>query len=245
MTLALREAPVPESPLARWDARWKVAGLGVLSVGTALLQSPFTAGIASGLGLLLLALARLPAKQSLARLGLIALPVSVVLLVFPLVSGWAGFGEGLAILLRCLAIGSIGLVLHGTAPVHRTLAALRSLGVPGLFVHLTQLAYRYVHLLAAEFRRVRVAMRVRGFRPGVSMLTYRTLGHGAGAVLVRGADRAERVSQAMRARGFDGSYRTLTPFRTNFIDVLSFILVVAGTIGLVLLDRLFLAWTPG
>jgi cobalt/nickel transport system permease protein len=238
MTLAFREAPVPSSPLSRWDARWKLAGLGLFSVGVALLQAPVSAGVAFAIGLALVGLGRLPPRKTLARLGLFALAVSPVLVVFPLVSGWAGFSDAVTIVLRCLAVGAVGLVLVGTAPVHRTLAAARSLGVPGLFVHLSQLTYRYAHLLAAEYRRVRVAMRARGFQPRANGLTYHALGHAAGAVLVRGADRADRVAHAMRARGFDGSYRTLTPFHTHVADVLSFVVAAAGTIGLVLTDRL-------
>jgi cobalt/nickel transport system permease protein len=237
MTAFVREGTIPASPLSRWDARWKLAGLGLFSIGVALLQTPLAAGVALGIGLALVVVARLPRRKTIARLGLFALAVSPVLVVFPLVAGWAGFWDGVTIVLRCLAIGAAGLVLVGTAPVHRTLSAARALGVPGLLVHLSQLTYRYTHLLAAEYRRVRVAMLARGFRPRVNGLTYHALGHAAGAVLVRGADRADRVAHAMRARGFDGSYRTLTPFHTHFTDVLSFLATAAATIALLLLDR--------
>jgi cobalt/nickel transport system permease protein len=173
VTIAFRETPVPPSPLARWDPRWKLAGIGLFSIGIAFLRTPAATGIALGTGLALVLVSRLPLRQTFARLGLFALAVIPVLIVFPLVSGWGGFVEAVTIALRCLAVGAVGLVLFGTAPVHRTLAALRSLGVPALVVHLFQLTYRYAHLLAAEYRRVRVAMRVRGFRP-------RATGHHSG-----------------------------------------------------------------
>jgi cobalt/nickel transport system permease protein len=237
MTATFREASIPGSPVSRWDARWKLAGFVIFSVGVTLLHTPVAAGVAVGFGLGLAVPAGLLPRKTFARLGLFALAVSPVLVVFPLVAGRAGFWDGVTIVLRCLAVGAAGLVLVGTAPVHRTLAAARALGVPGLPVHLSQLTYRYTHLLAAEYRRVRVAMRARGFRPRVNALTYHALGHAAGAVLVRGADRADRVAHAMRARGFDGSYRTLTPFHTHVTDVLSFLAVTAATIALLLLDR--------
>jgi cobalt/nickel transport system permease protein len=69
---------------------------------------------------------------------------------------------------------------------------------------------------------------------------YRTLGHVAGTLLVRGHERAERVGQAMRCRGFDGHFRTLTTFRTTAADVTAFLLIVGGAAGLVLLDRTLL-----
>ena len=102
---------------------------------------------------------------------------------------------------------------------------------------MSQLAYRYTFVLAAEARRLRVAMRTRGFRARTDRHTYRALGHAVGSLLVRGGDRADRVADAMRCRGFDGTYRTVTAFRTTTADVLSFALLAAGTIALVLIDR--------
>ena len=66
---------------------------------------------------------------------------------------------------------------------------------------------------------------------------YRTLGHVTGAILVRGADRADRVADAMRCRGFDGRFHTTTAFRTNPADCFAFVALVAATIALVLWDR--------
>jgi cobalt/nickel transport system permease protein len=52
---------------------------------------------------------------------------------------------------------------------------------------------------------------------------------------VRSHERAERVSQAMRCRGFDGRYRSLREVRTRGADVLIF------AIGLVVMGLLPLA----
>jgi cobalt/nickel transport system permease protein len=82
-------------------------------------------------------------------------------------------------------------------------------------------------------RRLRVALRVRGFRARADRHGYRTAGHVVGAVLVRGADRADRVGEAMRARGFDGRFHTLTAFRTTVWDVVGFMVMVA-VMGLLL-----------
>src|SRR5205085_4143301 len=100
-------------------------------------------------------------------------------------------------------------------PLHHTLAAANKLKVPGLLVLLTGLAYRYTFLLADELRRIRVALRTRCFRMRVNRHGYRTLGYVTGAVLVRGADRAGHVAEAMRCRGFDGRFHTTTAFRTT------------------------------
>jgi cobalt/nickel transport system permease protein len=106
---------------------------------------------------------------------------------------------------------------------------------------LTLLAYRYAFLLGDELRRLRLALRTRGFRPTADRHGYRTLGHVTGAILVRGADRAERVADAMRCRGFDGRFHTLTAFRTTPADVGAFLVAVVGTTGLVVWDQLLRA----
>lgn len=252
MTLTLRHRRVPDSLLARWDARWKLAAVLIAGVGIAVLDhlGPTVSALAYALGLI--ALARLPrrwVRNHLLTLGFAALPFLLILpfTLNPEGPGWAlgplhlsehGLVTGLAIVFRCLAIGALALVLVGTAPIHHTFAAAHRLKLPGLLVLIALLAYRYAFLLGDELRCLRTALRVRGFRPTMSRHGYRTLGHVAGAVLVRGADRAERVAEAMRCRGFDGRFHTLTTFRTTLADVVFCLLVIAGIAALVLWDRL-------
>ena len=66
--------------------------------------------------------------------------------------------------------------------------------------------------------------------------SYRTIGQVTGTLLVRGSDRADRVSHAMRCRGFDGCFRTLTTFRSNWVDALMFTAVACIFGGLVAWD---------
>ncbi len=129
------------------------------------------------------------------------------------------------------------LVLLASGPLDTTLKAARSLHVPGLIVQLVLLTYRYLFVLAAELARLRIALRVRGFRNRATRHSYRLVGNLAGVLLVRGFERAERVGHAMRCRGFDGQFRTLTAFRTRPADVLGFLLLVAAAANLFLLDR--------
>jgi cobalt/nickel transport system permease protein len=110
------------------------------------------------------------------------------------------------------------------------------LRVPGLLIQVTLLAYQYLYLLTAEARRLRIALRVRGYRNRMTPHSYRTVAHVAGAILIRGHERAERVAQAMRCRGFDGRFRCLERFRTRVGDVVAFAVMMAATTGLVVLD---------
>jgi cobalt/nickel transport system permease protein len=253
MSLAFRYRPVPPSPLSRWDARWKLAAVLPAVCGIAALDHLAPAATALGLGLFLLVLARFQSSWVRGRLFLFALAALPFLLVLPFTldgEGWdagpvhvseRGLVAGLAVFCRGLAVGCFALVLIGTAPLHHTLAAAHKLKVPGLIVQLTLLAYRYAFLLAEEFRRVRIAMRTRGFRMRADRHGYRALGHATGALLVRGSDRADNVAAAMRCRGFDGSFHALAAFRTTAADMMAFVVLVAAVAALVLWDRLVLS----
>ncbi len=252
MTLAFRDPTIPDSPLARWDGRWKLAALLAVMAAAVSLQHPVPAAAAVGLALMLALAGRVRLSVIAGRTGLLLLATLPFVVFVPLTQGddspgWdvgplhvsrAGLVAAVVVALRVLSVGLLALVLTRTAPLSRTLAAAHALRVPGVLVQVAQLAYRYTFVLAAEARRLRVAMRTRGFRARTSRHTYRTLGHAVGSLLVRGGDRAERVADAMRCRGFDGTYRTVTAFRTTAADILAFALAAAGTIALVLIDRL-------
>src|SRR6185437_12862468 len=252
MNLALRHQIVPDSTLARWDARWKLAALVLAVAAIAALDRLPTAAAALAIGIALLIASRLPMRWVRPRLAAFLLAALPFLLVLPFTldadgPGWAlfslhiserGLAAGLAVACRCLAIGCCALVLIGTAPVHHTIAAAHRLKLPGVLVLLAALAYRYAFVLADELRRLRIALWVRGFRPSATRHGYRTLGRVAGAMLVRGADRADAVAHAMRCRGFDGRFHTLTSFHTNSKDVIFSLVAILTAAALVIWDRI-------
>lgn len=250
-----KHSDTPDSPLARWDARWKLAALTFAAFGTAALTQLATVAISLACAVLLLLAARLPGKWVRGRLVLFAVAALPFLIVLPFTldpdgPGWDvgplrvsehGVVSGTIVFARCMAIGCFALVLIGTAPLHHTLAAAHKLKVPGMLVLLTGLAYRYAFLLGDELRRVRVSLRTRGFRMKPNRHGYHTTGHVVGAVLVRGADRADRVTEAMRCRGFDGTFHTTAAFRTTVADIISFAASVAAIAALLAWDRLGLS----
>ena|SRR5438094_2175847 len=250
MTLTVEPLPNPASPLCQWDPRWKLAAFLLAALAVALLQTVVAALLALVGAVALAILARLPRRWFLARLGSLALALLVFVCLLPFWAraegpGWdlgplhvslAGLRGALLLCLKALALVSLMLVLLGTAPLADTLKAAYALHLPGLLVQMALLTYRYVFVLAAELARLRVALRVRGYRNRASRHSYRTVGHVAGTLLVRGSERAEQVGQAMRCRGFDGRFRTLTTFRTTRADVGSFALVLLGAAGLLVWD---------
>ena len=237
----------PDTPLLRFDPRWKFVAFAIALVTTACLQTLPAAMIAlTGAGVLAV-LARLPAKAYLERLTIV-LPALILFTIFlpfvvpdpePIALGPIHFsspGIQLAFLfiLKGLAIFTLALVLTTTSPLHATLAAAATLRVPGRLVHIAMLTYRYLFLFAKELGRLRLAVRVRGYRNRPTMHCYRTIGNITGTLLVRSSERAERVSQAMRCRGFDGRFRSLTRNRTTPIDIFWFVVIAGGFTGLVI-----------
>jgi cobalt/nickel transport system permease protein len=253
MTLAFSTPPRSRSFLSRLDPRWKLAALLLAAAVVATLHTLPAAGVAVAAALLLALLARLPARWFLERLGALALFLAIFTLPLPWLladrgPGWTfgpvhfsrhGVEIALGLAARAVAIVTLLLVLQATAPLESTLKAAHALRIPGLFVQLGLLTYRYVFVLADELGRLRIALRVRGYRNRVSRHSYRTAGHVAGTLLMRGYERAERVAQAMRCRGFDGRFRSLTAFQTRPADVLAFVLITACAAALAAWD-----WLP-
>ncbi|MCF8383027.1 MAG: cobalt ECF transporter T component CbiQ [Chlorobium sp.] len=97
-------------------------------------------------------------------------------------------------------------------PFHRFGSALRSFGVPEVFVTQLQLVYRYSSLLVREARSLRKARDLRSFGGrGNDLFNTAQL---IGSLLLRTASRAERIYLAMCARGFRNSLslEQRTPF---------------------------------
>jgi cobalt/nickel transport system permease protein len=252
MTLNLSVLPCTRSPLSRLDPRWKLAGLALVAAVAALVRT-LPAGLLALAGAALLAgLGRLPWRWTCDRVGA-ALAV-VVLFAGPLPwllwadeTPWTwgpfvvspyGFRAAALLLLKAATMVTLALVGLATAPLDANLKAAHALGVPGFLVHLFLLTYRYLFVLGGELARLRIALRVRGYRNRPTAHCYRTIGHVAGTLLVRGYERAERVGHAMRCRGFDGQFRSLSPFHTTAADVLAFLALAGGAVGLFLWDRL-------
>jgi cobalt/nickel transport system permease protein len=252
MTRALDPPPCVDSPLCRLDPRWKLAALVLAAAQVSMFATLLPAVTALAGAWLLAGLARMPLGWYAARLAAlgVVLLLFVVLLPFLLAGGGPpielgpvevsryGLHVATLICLKALTIVSLMLVVLVSAPLDATLKAAHALRIPGLVIQITVLTYRYLFLLADEVARLRVALRVRGYRLHSNRRRLRIIGHLAGTVLVRGYERAERVRQAMRCRGFDGRFRSLATFATGPIDVLAFLLIVAGAAALLCWDYL-------
>jgi cobalt/nickel transport system permease protein len=234
----------------RLDPRGKIVVAGLFAVLMAVSKSYVTTLAGLGLALLCLALARLPLKKVAVRLLVVNSFILFLWIVLPLTypgeAVWQ-FGplsvtrEGLVftglITLKSNAI-VIGLIaLVATVPIVTVGQAMHNLRLPDKLCHLLLLTYRYLYVFEQEYRRLVQAMKIRGFQPRTDLHTYRSYAYLAAMLLVRSYDRADRVFQAMRCRGFHGVFYSLRTFSWQRRDG---IFVVVSLLALAAL--LYLEW---
>jgi cobalt/nickel transport system permease protein len=93
------------------------------------------------------------------------------------------------------------IVLSQTTSVSELLGVLRDVRVPPLLVTTLALMHRYLHVLSDESGRMTRARTARTFRPG-RRLAWMAAASVVGQLFVRASERAERVYDAMCARGW-------------------------------------------
>ncbi|KIL98020.1 Transmembrane component NikQ of energizing module of nickel ECF transporter [Paramagnetospirillum magnetotacticum MS-1] len=210
------------SLMERLDPRTRLVAALLFALAEVLV--PSLAAQCAGLGLAVTAAlaARLPLGATLRRLlgleGFMA--VALVMLPFtvpgqPLFSLWGldasqeGLLRAAGIAIKANAVAVALFALLGAMEMPVLGRALGRLGVSGRFVHLFLFTTRYLSVMEEEYRRLRLAMRARAFRPRTGLHCWRSIGYLFGMLMVRSLERAERIDAAMRCRGFTGRFPTL------------------------------------
>ena len=111
-----------------------------------------------------------------------------------------GLAQGGQAGLRVLADTAWAGLLFLTTPFTEILVALRWFRVPAVAADTLGFMYRYVFLLWEEFSAMRVSARARGGLLGWRR-EWQTTGTITAQVFLRAYDRAQRIQQAMQARG--------------------------------------------
>ena len=198
--------PTPTNP-SRFSASLKFTAAILLILATLAVPARFALWLLLPLIVLclLVLLSRIPLKPFLKRLLLVE-PVLVGIAAFSLLQpGGGGVGGGqlfALLLLRSTLCVIIMLLLAHTTPFHQIVTILRKLRVPGLLVTTLWLMHRYLNVLLEESQRMRRARRCRTFVPHRSHL-WHTLSTVAGQLFIRSTSRAQRVYDAMCARGWN------------------------------------------
>lgn len=241
-----------DSVMHHLDPRGRVIIAAVFAISVAVTQA--MAAVLAGLALALvwLLLARLPARQVMGKL--LAVNGFIIFLWLVLPFSYAGepafrlgpltasqegllFTALITVKSNAIVIGLIALI--ATVPVVTLGQALHSLKLPRKLCHLLLFTYRYLYVFEEERQRLLTAMKIRGFRPRTNLHTYRSYAYLAAMLLVRSADRAERVYQAMLCRGFRGVFYSLRTFSWQRRDTL---FVTSSLAALAVIG--FLAWQP-
>ena len=215
----------PDGWLRRVDPRLRILATVGLALVVVVAKGLLGPALAVAVGLAAIVAAHVPLDQVRRRL----LPLNVVMLLLAALLPWTTAGEPLVqlgpwaysreglllaavIALKGNAIVLAVIALVATMEISTLAHALRHLRVPEKAVHLLLLTVRYLDVLHLQYRRLRLAMKARGFRPGMNLHTYRTIGQLVGMLLVRSLDRAERIVAAMKCRGFRGHFYLLDHF---------------------------------
>jgi cobalt/nickel transport system permease protein len=125
-------------------------------------------------------------------------------LVMPLVGGVEGALAGWNILAKGTLGLLVSLTLAGTTAPGELIVGLQRLRAPAVLTTVATLMLRYLAVIAAEARRMRIARIARGHDPRFLWQVGATA-RGVGALFVRSYERGERVHLAMVSRGFTGT----------------------------------------
>ena len=98
------------------------------------------------------------------------------------------------------------------------------------------ITYRYIFVIEQEYQRLMRAARIRNFRPGSNLHTYRTYAYLLGMLFVRSAERAKRVHLAMVCRGFSGKFYSLQENTRGYQNWVFALLMSLSLLGLAILE---------
>lgn len=201
------------------EPRIRIVMAAAFAIVAVTLQSLPLLALTISLAATLAVLARLPAGPTLRRmLGLDAFMVPILLFlpftvpgapiaaVGPFAISAEGIHQAVQIVLTANAVVLAVLALVGTIEPATLGHALLGLGVPETLARMLLLTVRYIAVLREEFDRLRLAMRARAFRPAGDTHTWKSYGYLFGMLLVRSFERAERILDAMKCRGFAGHW---------------------------------------
>lgn len=138
--------------------------------------------------------------------------------------------------LKSIAILLAFMALAATMPIAMLGRALAGLNIPGKMIHLLLMTYRYIFVIEQEYKRLYTAIKIRGFRPGTNMHSYKTYAYLIGMLFVRASTRAERVQQAMKLRGFQRRFHTLESFPLSGKNRMFSIMMILIVLDLIILE---------
>jgi cobalt/nickel transport system permease protein len=185
----------------------------------------------------LMAIAEIPFR-SIAKKVLVALPFIVFMglsnMIFeqaPYDVLWGitlsrGFVSFAVLFQKTVLTVSAVLLLIATTKSARLFSSLSKLGMPKILTILLMLCLRYMSVLLDETDRMIRAYHLRANK--VKGIHIKHMGSFVGQLLLRSIDRAERIYQAMKLRGFQGSFPAGYAERMNAASILYMLALCAS-----------------
>ena len=191
----------PDSLVYRLPAALKLGVALVIIVATVLVPIQWRAWFIGVAMLLVLTagLSRLPLFFLFRRL----LVLSPFVLGVVLVNAFqpAGRDRWLAVAIKSVLCLLTVILVSNTTPFSQILRVLKSIRVPALLITTLALMHRYLFVLMDESERMRRARASRTFTRG-RRFHWNTLATVVGQLFIRASERAERIYDAMCARGW-------------------------------------------
>ncbi|ELS04323.1 cobalt ABC transporter, permease protein CbiQ [Xenococcus sp. PCC 7305] len=216
MKLALDRYAYLQSPIHRWEQKYKIVGLLGLIFAFSFIRSLVLLPVIVFITIIIFSLSRLPVSYLISRLRYPGYFILAVVFLLPFVAGdtiiwqwgwlnlrWEGCQETLLIVVRFFCIITVSLVLFGTATILNSIKGLRGLGLPQVILDMTLLTYRYLEELGQMLKTMQRAMKLRGFNPHLfNSRQLEILTRLIGSLIVRSYERSTRIYQAMILRGY-------------------------------------------
>jgi cobalt/nickel transport system permease protein len=105
------------------------------------------------------------------------------------------------------------LLLVSTTPFFEIANSMRFLRIPNIFIVILEMTYRYICVLLEEVHSMYIAYSLRS--AGTKGIKMKDMGSFAGQLLLRSFDRADRIYNAMKCRGY--ALNALPQNRKNFM----------------------------
>jgi len=232
------------------DPRIKVVLATIFSFVVALSSSFVILLSGFATAMVLVMVARLDVKEVLKRLAILWGFVVLIWILVPLTYpgttliriGPLGFSSPGILIAAQISLKSTAILLSlmallATMPIATMGHALGCLGIPDKLVYLLLITYRYVFVMEQEYQRLIRAMKIRGFKPGTNLHSYQSYAYLVGMLFVHASVRADRVSKAMKCRGFTGRFHSLWQFEPDprnqiFAVIMSLIIILMAMVEL-------------
>jgi cobalt/nickel transport system permease protein len=185
--------------------------------------------------IIIMTIGDIPIKPIMTRL-LLALPFPLFTGIWSIVIsrnivfyiGFFGITDGMisffSILLKVILTITVVLLLIATTNLYDIIHTLILLKVPSIIAIQMMMTYRYISVLLNEISVMYHAYRLRA--PKEKGIKLKDMGPFLGQLIIRSFDRAERIYQAMKCRGFEGKITYQNKMKVRKIDML-FIVILA------------------